>query len=213
VGATCSLSSLLMGGRNQTALSASAKDSRGRTRHMLPVCMGDLPDTGSLREPHGLIGGAVVVRNLCLSLLAFYRRDPIPSCNVGTTSFTGCFSERCSTRRVKPCTNNHPQSGGYLPCPGVVQWKPSGSLSGALVSRKAVSWVRVDVWAQLVRRHFPSPRAAIGEDHIRRNSATASPVDEALNRNSELFCESLGATGLLNFFVECVHATKSKRCV
>src|SRR5690554_3666412 len=43
--------------------------------------------------------GAVVVRNLCLSLLAFYRRDPIPSCNVGTTSFTGCFSERCSTRR------------------------------------------------------------------------------------------------------------------
>src|SRR5690554_4833340 len=60
-------------------------------------------------------------------------------------SFTGCFSEPCSSRRFKPCTNNHPQSGGYLPCPGVVQWKPSGGLSGALVSGKAVSWVRVDV--------------------------------------------------------------------
>ncbi|WP_156182729.1 hypothetical protein [Marinobacter subterrani] len=50
-----------------------------------------------MRESVGLISEGGGRGNLCLSLLAFYRRDPVPGCNVGTSailclaSFTGCF--------------------------------------------------------------------------------------------------------------------------
>ncbi|AOY88626.1 hypothetical protein BKP64_10850 [Marinobacter salinus] len=55
-----------------------------------------LPDAACLSRLSARSTGAVV-GYLCLALLAFYRRDPVPGCNVGTlaifclASFTGCF--------------------------------------------------------------------------------------------------------------------------
>lgn len=89
----------------------------------------------------------------------------------------------------------------------------NGFRDGQLIDWNSVSNVRIDVGPELVRRYLPRAGTTKRQNHIGRHASTASPIDETLNRYTQPLRKRLGSASLLDFFIECVHATKSKRYV
>lgn len=86
-------------------------------------------------------------------------------------------------------------------------------LGGQLVKRQAVVWVGINIRSQLVRGYPPVQSTTKVENHVSRYSATASPVNETLNCDLQLFRQCLRSASALYFFLEDGHADESKRYV